>query len=359
MKQLQVQLGDRSYPIYIGQKILSNSSLLAQHISAKKVMLVTNTTVAELYLEQVSTSLTQAGKLVDNVVLADGEQYKNLDTLNEVFSALLEAKHGRDTCIVALGGGVVGDMAGFAAACYQRGVDFIQIPTTLLSQVDSSVGGKTAVNHPLGKNMIGAFYQPNAVFIDIDCLSTLPANEFAAGMAEVIKYGIIWDKCFFQWLEDNHKAVTSLEADALTYMIAKCCEVKADVVAQDERENGVRALLNLGHTFGHAIESEQGYGNWLHGEAVAAGTVIAAKTAQHLKLITDEQVTSISDIFVQYNLPISKPSEMSFDAFMKHMAVDKKVLAGQLRFVLPTDIGRAELVSNVDEQVLRTAIASV
>ncbi len=359
MKQIQVQLGERSYPIYIGQNLLTNDALLSQHISAKKVMLVTNTTVAELYLEKVSSSLTSAGKVVDSVILADGEQYKNLETLNEVFTALLEAKHGRDTCIVALGGGVVGDMAGFAAACYQRGVDFIQIPTTLLSQVDSSVGGKTAVNHPLGKNMIGAFYQPNAVFIDIDCLSTLPANEFAAGMAEVIKYGIIWDQDFFSWLENNHCAVTALDPSALIHMIARCCEVKADVVAQDERENGVRALLNLGHTFGHAIESEQGYGNWLHGEAVAAGTVIAAKTAQQLNLITAEQVTSISNIFVQYNLPITKPNDMTFAAFMQHMAVDKKVLAGQLRFVLPTDIGRAKLVSNVDEQVLRTAIASV
>jgi len=359
MKQLQVQLGDRSYPIFIGQDLLSNGSLLAQHISAKKVMLVTNTTVAKLYLEQVAKTLTAQDKVVDSVILADGEQYKNLEILNEIFTGLLSGKHGRDTCIVALGGGVVGDMAGFAAACYQRGIDFVQIPTTLLSQVDSSVGGKTAVNHPLGKNMIGAFYQPNAVFIDIDCLTTLPANEFAAGMAEVIKYGIMWDKDFFDWLRDNHQAITSLAPLALIEMIATCCSIKADVVAQDERENGVRALLNLGHTFGHAIESEQGYGNWLHGEAVATGTVIAAHTANLLQLITPSQVRSIIDVFALYDLPTKKPSDMSFAAFMQHMAVDKKVLAGQLRFVLPTSIGSAELVANVPEQVLQQAIAAV
>jgi len=250
-------------------------------------------------------------------------------------------------------------MAGFAAACYQRGIDFIQIPTTLLSQVDSSVGGKTAVNHELGKNMIGAFYQPKAVFIDIDCLKTLPANEFAAGMAEVIKYGIMWDNSFFTWLKDSRKAIIAQDSEALTVMIARCCEIKADVVAQDERENGVRALLNLGHTFGHAIESEQGYGNWLHGEAVAVGTVIAAQTALRLDLIGQSQAEQISDIFVDFDLPVNKPVDMSFHSFMQHMAVDKKVLAGQLRFVLPVGIGHAELVSNVDESVLIAAISSV
>lgn len=358
MKQLQVQLGERSYPIYIGQNLTTDGTLLAKHISTKKVMVVTNTTVAPLYLKQVTQSLTEHEIVVESTILPDGEQFKSLETLNQIFTDLLANKHGRDTCIVALGGGVVGDMAGFAAACYQRGVDFIQIPTTLLSQVDSSVGGKTAVNHPLGKNMIGAFYQPNAVFIDINCLSTLPSNEFSAGMAEVIKYGIIWDKAFFTWLEGNHQAITGLSPDVLTDMIARCCEIKADVVAQDERENGVRALLNLGHTFGHAIESEQGYGNWLHGEAVAAGTVIASKTAQGLGLITPEQTEAITNIFLRYNLPVTKPPHMSFESFMEHMAVDKKVLAGQLRFVLPTGIGAAKLISNVDENLLREVIAS-
>jgi len=359
MKQLQVKLGERSYPIYIGQQLLSNSTLLAEHISTDKVMVVTNTTVAELYLEQVTQSLESVGKVVKNTILPDGEQFKNLAILNQIFTELLAGKHGRDTCIVALGGGVVGDMAGFAAACYQRGIDFIQIPTTLLSQVDSSVGGKTAVNHELGKNMIGAFYQPKAVFIDIECLKTLPANEFSAGMAEVIKYGIMWDNSFFTWLKDNRQAIIAQDSEALTVMIARCCEIKADVVAQDERENGVRALLNLGHTFGHAIESEQGYGNWLHGEAVAVGTVIAAQTALRLDLIEQSQAEQISDIFVDFDLPVNKPVDMSFDSFMQHMAVDKKVLAGQLRFVLPVGIGHAKLVSNVDESVLIAAISSV
>lgn len=359
MKQLQVQLGDRSYPIYIGQSILNNSALLTQHINADKVMLVTNTTVADLYLKGVVDTITSTGKQVDTVILPDGEQYKTLDTLEQIFSGLLSAKHGRDTCVVALGGGVIGDMAGFAAACYQRGVDFIQIPTTVLSQVDSSVGGKTAVNHPLGKNMIGAFYQPQAVYIDIDCLVTLPSNEFAAGMAEVIKYGIIWDTDFFQWLSSNHHEITSLDPQALIHMIARCCEIKADVVAQDERENGVRALLNLGHTFGHAIESEQGYGNWLHGEAVAAGTVIAAHTAQRIDMISTSDVDKIIAIFALYDLPVTKPQDMSFASFMQHMAVDKKVLAGQLRFVLPDSIGSAKLVSDVSEDVLKAAIAAV
>ncbi len=358
MKQLEVQLGERSYPIYIGQNILNNQELLARHITAQKVMLVTNDLVADLYLKQLEDSLVSAGKIVDKVILPDGEIYKTLETLNSVFDALLRQKHGRDTCIVALGGGVIGDMAGFAAACYQRGVAFVQVPTTLLSQVDSSVGGKTAVNHALGKNMIGAFYQPDAVFIDIDCLTTLAANEFAAGMAEVIKYGIMWDEAFFHWLTDNYQVISSLQTDALITMIARCCEIKADVVAQDEREHGVRALLNLGHTFGHAIESEQGYGVWLHGEAVAAGTVIAAKTAQLLELISVEQYQQIKQIFSLYDLPVSKPSEMTFSAFMQHMAVDKKVLAGQIRFVLPTSIGEAKLVNAVDESILRAAIAS-
>ncbi|MDP2560993.1 3-dehydroquinate synthase [Psychrobium sp. 1_MG-2023] len=358
MKQLNVQLGERSYPIYIGQQLLSNSELLTRHIKAKKVMVITNTTVAELYLEQTISSLTQADRIVDQVVLPDGESYKTLETLNLIFDGLLGGKHGRDTCIVALGGGVIGDMAGFAAACYQRGVAFIQIPTTLLSQVDSSVGGKTAVNHPLGKNMIGAFYQPHAVFIDIDCLQTLPAQEFAAGMAEVIKYGIIWDKTFFEWLQENNRAIESLDTSALIHMIARCCQIKADVVAQDERENGVRALLNLGHTFGHAIESEQGYGQWLHGEAVAAGTVIAAKTALLLGLITEQENKDIKAIFEQYNLPVTKPKGMDFASFIEHMSVDKKVLAGQLRFILPTSIGSAELVSNISDSILSSAIES-
>lgn len=358
MTQLEVQLGERSYPIYIGRGLFANSELLTRHISSNRIMLVTNTTVAELYLEQVKQSLELAGKQVDTTILPDGEVYKNLATLNQIFDALLQQQHGRDTCIVALGGGVIGDMAGFAASCYQRGVDFIQLPTTLLSQVDSSVGGKTAVNHELGKNMIGAFYQPQAVYIDIDCLSTLAADQFAAGMAEVIKYGIIWDRSFFDWLGEAQREITSLNSESLIRMIARCCEIKADVVSRDEREQGVRALLNLGHTFGHAIESEQGYGAWLHGEAVAAGMVLAAKTSLAMKLISAEDLRQIESLITRYQLPVAKPDNMDFAAFLKHMVIDKKVVAGKLRFVLPTSIGSAELLANVTEDVLRQVIES-
>lgn len=288
--------------------------------------------------------------------LPDGEQYKSLDTFNTVMSYLLEGNFARDVVVIALGGGVIGDLVGFSAACYQRGVDFIQIPTTLLSQVDSSVGGKTAVNHKLGKNMIGAFYQPKSVIIDTDCLATLPEREFAAGIAEVIKYGIIYDQDFFVWLEENLHKLYELDEQALTYAIARCCQIKAEVVAQDEKESGIRALLNLGHTFGHAIEAELGYGKWLHGEAVSSGTVMAAKTAQLQGLITEQKVERILSILKRAQLPVHTPDTMTFDDFMKHMMRDKKVLSGELRLVLPTSIGSAEVVKGVPESVIKQAI---
>ena len=255
MQQIQVQLGDRSYPIYIGQDLMSDSELFTRYLTHKKALIVSNDTIAPLYLQKIQQAMSACAR-IETVILPDGEKFKDLQHLDYIFTELLEHNFARDSVLVALGGGVVGDMTGFAAACYQRGIDFIQVPTTLLSQVDSSVGGKTAVNHQLGKNMIGAFYQPQSVIIDTLCLNTLPANEFAAGMAEVIKYGIIWDADFFQWLEENVEALKSLQTDALSYAIAKCCQIKADVVEQDETEQGVRALLNLGHTFGHAIEAE-------------------------------------------------------------------------------------------------------
>ncbi|GAM56137.1 3-dehydroquinate synthase [Vibrio ishigakensis] len=256
--------------------------------------------------------------------LNDGEQYKSLETFNQVMTFLLEHNYGRDVMLVALGGGVIGDLVGFAAACYQRGVDFVQIPTTLLSQVDSSVGGKTAVNHPLGKNMIGAFYQPKAVIIDIDTLKTLPKREFGAGMAEVIKYGIIIDSPFFDWIEQSQAQLKGLEPASLTSAIAKCCQIKADVVAQDEKESGIRALLNLGHTFGHAIEAEMGYGNWLHGEAVSSGTVMAARAALHDGRMQSQDVDRIESLLKAFDLPVHTPSEMTGEDFMKHMMRDKK-----------------------------------
>jgi len=354
MDKLTVDLGSRSYPISIGEDLLSQSDLFAAAIAGKKVMIVTNDIVAPLYLEKCKASLKQFA--IDEVILPDGEKHKTLATFETILSALLEKKHARDTTIVALGGGVIGDMAGFAAACYQRGIAFVQVPTTLLSQVDSSVGGKTAVNHPLGKNMIGAFYQPQSVIIDINCLKTLPAREFAAGMAEVIKYGIIYDGEFFTWLEDNIDAIKALQPQAITYMIKRCCAIKAEVVAQDEKEHGIRALLNLGHTFGHAIEAEQGYGNWLHGEAVAAGMVLAAETAFIIGLLDGEEVEQIISLIEAFNLPINAPEEMQYEHFAEHMQLDKKVLNGQLRLILPTAIGSSEICSDVGEAVLRSVI---
>ena len=275
MERITVTLGERSYPITIAAGLFNDPASFLPLKAGDQAMLVTNETLAPLYLDRVRHLLEQAGVKVDSVILPDGEQYKSLTVLDTVFTALLQKPHGRDTTLLALGGGVVGDLTGFAAASYQRGVRFIQIPTTLLSQVDSSVGGKTAVNHPLGKNMIGAFYQPASVVVDLDCLKTLPARELASGLAEVIKYGIILDGEFFTWLEENMDALLRLDGQAMAYCIRRCCELKAEVVAADERETGLRALLNLGHTFGHAIEAEMGYGNWLHCEAVAAGMVMA------------------------------------------------------------------------------------
>lgn len=355
MKQIQVDLGERSYPIYIGQNLMNDSEALSRYLLKKRILIVTNETVAPLYLNQIQEVMVSFGE-VESVILPDGEQFKDLAHLDAIFTALLQRNYGRDSVLVALGGGVIGDMTGFAAACYQRGIDFIQIPTTLLSQVDSSVGGKTAVNHPLGKNMIGAFYQPQLVLIDTQCLHTLPAREFAAGMAEVIKYGIMWDGEFFQWLENNVQALKRLETEALVYAISRCCEIKADVVSQDETEQGVRALLNLGHTFGHAIEAEMGYGNWLHGEAVAAGTVLAAQTARSLGLIDESIVCRIVQLLQAFDLPVSVPESMDFDSFIQHMRRDKKVLGGQIRLVLPTGIGQADVFSQVTESTLEQVI---
>jgi len=356
MEKLLVDLGDRSYPISIGSHLLSDTDLLSSAIKGKKVMIVTNDVVAPLYLEACKNTLKDFQ--VDDVILPDGEQHKNLSTFEIILSELLAKKHARDTTIVALGGGVIGDMAGFAAACYQRGIAFVQIPTTLLSQVDSSVGGKTAVNHPLGKNMIGAFYQPQSVVIDIECLKTLPAREFAAGMAEVIKYGIIYDQDFFKWLEQNIEAIKSLDPTSIIYMLKRCCAIKAEVVALDEKEHGIRALLNLGHTFGHAIEAEQGYGNWLHGEAVAAGMVLAAETSFVLGLIEHDDVDRIIDLIEAFDLPLAAPENMQYVHFAEHMQLDKKVLDGKLRLVLPTSIGTSALFDNVSEIVLRDIIES-
>lgn len=356
MREINVELGARSYPIFIGPGLLKKQNCFVPWIKGKQVMLVTNATLAELYREVLDQMFAGQPK-ADRVVLPDGEAYKNLDTLNLIFDGLLENKHNRTTTLVAFGGGVVGDITGFAAACYQRGVDFIQVPTTLLSQVDSSVGGKTGVNHRLGKNMIGAFHQPNCVVIDTEVLKTLPQRELAAGLAEVIKYGLIADREFFEWLEDNMEKLVAKDEQALAEAIEKSCRTKAWVVAQDEREGGLRAILNLGHTFGHAIEAHQGYGNWLHGEAVGAGMVMACEMSQRLGWLHADWVARAKKLIAAAGLPVLPPEAMTKEDFLTYMSVDKKVLDGSLRLVLLEDCGKAVVTSDFDPQALHDTLA--
>lgn len=356
MQTLKVDLGERSYPIYIGEGLLDQPEWLTPHIAGRQVAIVSNETVAPLYLERLSKTLGAYSVLP--VVLPDGEAHKNWETLQLIFDGLLTARHDRRTTVVALGGGVIGDMAGFAAACYQRGVDFIQVPTTLLSQVDSSVGGKTGINHPLGKNMVGAFYQPNAVVIDTTTLGTLPARELSAGLAEVIKYGLICDKPFMAWLEENMPALRSLDAVALTEAIRRSCAAKAAVVGADERESGVRATLNLGHTFGHAIETHMGYGVWLHGEAVAAGTAMALEMSMRLGWITQAERDRGIGLLLEAGLPVVPPQEMTPAHFMEHMAVDKKVLDGRLRLVLLRQLGEAVVTDDYPNEILQATLSA-
>ncbi|PVZ43059.1 3-dehydroquinate synthase [Pseudomonas sp. CC120222-01a] len=356
MQTLKVDLGERSYPIYIGEGLLDQAELLAPHIRGRQVAIVSNETVAPLYLERLSKTL--GAYSVVSVILPDGEAHKNWQTLQLIFDGLLTARHDRRTTVVALGGGVIGDMAGFAAACYQRGVDFIQVPTTLLSQVDSSVGGKTGINHPLGKNMVGAFYQPNAVLIDTTSLKTLPERELSAGLAEVIKYGLICDKPFLAWLEDNMQALRALEPAALTEAISRSCAAKAAVVGADERESGVRATLNLGHTFGHAIETHMGYGVWLHGEAVAAGTVMALEMSMRLGWIDQAERDRGIRLLQDAGLPVVPPQEMTPAHFMEHMAVDKKVLDGRLRLVLLRQLGEAVITDDYPKEILQATLSA-
>ena len=345
IQTLQVALDERSYPIHIGRGLLQQIDLITPHLKQKRAVIVTNTTVAPLYLDQLRSTLESAQISVLPVVLPDGEAYKTWETLNLIFDALLEARCERSTTLFALGGGVVGDMVGFAAACYQRGMPFIQIPTTLLSQVDSSVGGKTAINHPLGKNMIGAFYQPKLVLADIGTLDTLPERELKAGLAEVIKYGLIRDLPFFEWLEANMPKLLARDPKALAYAVQRSCANKAEVVAADERETGDRALLNLGHTFGHAIETGLGYGEWLHGEAVAAGTLIAARLSCLLGWLSADDVLRIEKLFVLAGLPVKGPA-LGAGRYLDLMSHDKKVIDGRLRLVLLTAIGKA-VVSDI------------
>ncbi|CAH8354087.1 unnamed protein product [Eruca vesicaria subsp. sativa] len=353
---VEVDLGNRSYPIYIGAGLLHQPQLLQRHVHGKRVLVVTNERVAPLYLDNTLHALTNCANpnvTVESVILPDGEKFKNMDTLMKVFDKAIESRLDRRCTFVALGGGVIGDMCGYAAASYLRGVNFIQIPTTVMSQVDSSVGGKTGINHPLGKNMIGAFYQPQCVLVDTDTLNTLPDREMVSGLAEVIKYGLIRDADFFEWLEKNIAALLARDPAALAYAIKRSCENKADVVSQDEKESGLRATLNLGHTFGHAIETGFGYGEWLHGEAVAAGTVMAVDMSYRLGWIDYSIVERVNNILIRAKLPTTPPESMTVSMFKSIMAVDKKVADGLLRLILlKGPLGNCVFTGDYDREAL-------
>ncbi len=353
MEVVELELGEQSYSIHIGAGLISDSALIQSEISGERVLIVTNETVAPLYVDRLKQSLKD--RSVDVIALPDGERYKTLDTLNTIFDILLTNQHNRNSTIIALGGGVVGDTAGFAAASYQRGIAFIQIPTTLLSQVDSSVGGKTGVNHALGKNMIGAFHQPRAVYIDTDTLQTLPKRELIAGLAEVIKHGALADRQYFEWLEQVVDDLLSADAETLTRTIKRSCELKAKIVASDEKETGTRALLNFGHTFGHAIESGLGYGEWLHGEAVGAGMVMAADLSCRLNMCPGEDALRLKSLIEKVGLPIAPPMGL-INEFVTLMQRDKKSSDQGMRLVLLREIGKAEIVNAVDDGLLRETI---
>lgn len=355
MQSLNVELGERSYPIFIGRGLLDRADLICSRLKQPRVMLLSNETIAPLYLERLAGALRRGGIEVVETVLRDGEQFKNWESLNQIFDSLLSSRCERNTTLIALGGGVIGDMGGFAAACYQRGMPFMQVPTTLLAQVDSSVGGKTAINHPLGKNMIGAFHQPCLVLADTDTLDTLPDRELSAGLAEVVKYGLIRDLPFLDWLESNLERVLARDPEALAYAVHRSCKNKAEIVAADERENGERALLNLGHTFGHAIETGMGYGAWLHGEAVAAGTMIAAELSARLGWIGAADVARVERLLVRANLPVHAP-HLPGSNYLDLMRHDKKVENGRLRLVLFRAVGCAVVSDAAGDEQINAAI---
>ena len=346
MKTININLEKRGYPIYVGEGLLDTCDLVKEHIPNKKVAIITNDKVAPLYLQKISNILSVEKEIIP-IILPDGEAFKNFETLNLIYDALLSNKANRQVSLIALGGGVVGDITGFAAATFMRGVDFIQIPTTLLSQVDSSVGGKTGINHRLGKNMIGAFYQPKCVIADISLLETLPDKEFSAGLAEVIKYGLIRDANFFEWLEDNIEGIIKRDTQLLIEAVARSCQNKADIVESDEFESGIRAILNLGHTFGHAIETATGYGKWLHGEAIAIGIVMAAYLSEQMGWLTKEENHRVKSLLAHANLPINPP-EISLQDFLDLMQLDKKTKEDQINLVLQQGIGKAILTSDYD-----------
>lgn len=350
--ELTVSAASHTYPIVFRPHGLRDASLFLPHAPGDKVLIVTNETVGPLYLDSVANALTSAGKTVFSVILPDGEQHKSIDCLGTIWDACLKHRLDRKSTLIALGGGVVGDITGFAAATYVRGVPFIQVPTTLLAVVDSAVGGKTAINHPSGKNMIGAFYQPNTVIVDRTVLETLDDRQMAAGIAEIVKYGLIRDWDFFEWCEANMDALRAREPEALQYAMRMSCQFKADVVSEDERESGVRAILNLGHTFGHAIEASMGYGSWLHGEAVAAGMVMACEMSVRLGWIDESITRRVEAVLARASLPVRPPPTVTLEKFMTYMSVDKKVEAGVLRLVLLKGKGHAVITSDYSEEVL-------
>jgi 3-dehydroquinate synthase len=353
VQRVSIDLGSRSYPIMIGANLLDDSRLLAASIPARDVFVVTNDKVGPLYLERLLGALP--GKRTASIQLPDGEAHKTLTTVGTIFDALVTARMNRDAAIVALGGGVVGDMAGFAAACYQRGIDYVQIPTTLLAQVDSSVGGKTAVDHPGGKNLIGAFHQPRAVIADITTLNTLPDRELRAGLAEVVKYGFIRDRVFLDWIDEHASELLNRDPAALSYAIRRSCEIKAEVVGIDEREQGLRAILNFGHTFGHAIETATGYGEWLHGEAIATGMVLAADLSARLNWISNDDCQRVTNIVRRLELPTAAP-KIGAERALELMGMDKKVLAGKIRLVLLKSLGEAVVTGDYDPDVLQATL---
>ena len=355
MRELTVHTPSHSYPIIIGRHLLDQAADLLKPYLKHSAVVITNDTVASLYLDKLNQQLDQLGIQHFSIVLPDGEAYKDWQSLNQIFDRLMEQRAERKTTLLALGGGVIGDMVGFAAACYQRGVPFVQIPTTLLSQVDSSVGGKTAINHPLGKNMIGAFYQPQIVLADLSSLSTLPPREFSAGMAEVIKYGLLGDADFIDWLEKNMPALMRQEETVLAQAVEHCCRMKAEIVESDEKEQGIRAWLNLGHTFGHAIEAEMGYGVWLHGEAVAAGMVLACRLSEQLGQIGAADTERVIRLLQQANLP-TEPPRFTFDRWLAHMWHDKKVSSGVMQVITLERLGRAAITSVSQPELLRATL---
>ncbi len=357
MFTVNVELGDRSYPIFVAEGLLNSADVVAPYLGQGRVVIVSNDVVAPLYMETVKQLF--AGREIMEIILPDGEAHKNLDAISHIYDSLLAGKYDRNTLLVALGGGVVGDITGFAAATYLRGINFVQIPTTLLAQVDSSVGGKTGVNHPLGKNMIGAFYQPSCVVADTSVLKTLPQREVKAGLAEVIKYGLIYDASFFNWLADNSDGIVLSDPALLSQVIRTCCEIKAEIVAKDEKESGIRALLNLGHTFGHAIETASGYGTWLHGETVSMGMVMAADLSRRIGWMDRDTAGRIRSVLEEnFGMPVLPPADISVEQYIDLMLSDKKAELGKIRFVLLKAIGEAAIEGDVDKMLLKETLTA-